>query len=75
MTLPAVSSLRGRCRPVRDPEIVPQTGEPKPAERDEEGAEFTLPVPGRERLYGGFDGIPPQASTIRNLAARRRVIE
>jgi Glu-tRNA(Gln) amidotransferase subunit E-like FAD-binding protein len=64
---------------VRDPHIVPQTGEHEPAELDEElpeaGTTFALPTPGRERMYGTFDGIPPQASTARNLAARRRVIE
>lgn len=37
--------------------------------------DFGLPTPGRERLYGRFDGVPPQAVTARNLANRRRVIE
>ena len=47
------------------------------AQRDEtpEPDDFELPAPGRERLYGRFDEIPPQASTRRNLANRRRVIE
>jgi len=36
---------------------------------------FELPAPGRERMYGRFDGIPPQAATQRNIANRRRVIE
>ena len=40
-----------------------------------EADDFEVPAPGRERLYGRFDGIPPQASTARNMANRRRVIE
>jgi hypothetical protein len=64
---------------MRDPEIVPSAPEPEPAELDDElpeaGTTFALPAPGRERLYGGFDGIPSQVATARNLAARRRVIE
>jgi hypothetical protein len=42
---------------------------------NEGGAAFALPAPGRERLYGRFDGIPPQAATQRNITNRRRVIE
>ena len=44
-------------------------------EMQERKAGFALPAPGRERLYGRFDEIPPQASTARNLANRRRVIK
>lgn len=67
---------------MREPHVVPDddvSRETSPAELDEElpesGTTLALPAEGRERIYGGFDGIPPQASTARNLAARRRVIE
>lgn len=63
---------------MRDPAEVPQH-EIVPPDLDEElpesGTTFAVPAPDRERMYGEFDGIPPQAATARNMANRRRVIE
>lgn len=55
--------------PDQDERNVAQQDETSPSD------DFELPSPGRERLYGRFDGIPPQAATRRNIANRRRVIE
>jgi hypothetical protein len=63
---------------LRKPDIVPATPAPEPGQVDEidhSTPSFSLPDPGRERLHGRFDGIPPQVSTQRNIANRRRVIE
>lgn len=69
---------------MRDPDVVTPEQVPMPELDDESQieAEPTFALPQREpdgsrdeRLYGTFDGLPPQASTAHNLANRRRVIE
>lgn len=58
--------------------IPPATNSASPVldeELPEAGTTFALPTPGRERIYGTFDGIPPGASTMCNVVNRHRVIE
>jgi hypothetical protein len=53
-----------------------QDEKPEQPEAEQASTEpFSVPTPGRARLHGRFDEIPPLPSAWRNLANRRRVIE